>query len=344
MLTLDAIQLKQLMHHCLTIDAPLMVWGPTGCGKTQITRQACSETGYVCLDYLLLLRDQVDLRGAPVPDMEAGETRWLRPDDLPFKGSRRFDPSKRYVIHFDEINTAPPSLQAVAFQLVLERRAGPHELQDGTRIIACGNRQSDRGAAQKMPVPLENRFRHALLMPDVVAFARHCNAIGSNPILPAFIRFRPELLHALSPTDPTHCSPRIWLDQVAKDLDLPPPFRQQAFSSAVGEGPAAELEGFIGLFTRLPPIREIIANPTTAVTPDNVSRDTKERLGLRFAVAVALGRAATRQNFAACLTYGARLPREMSIVMVVDAVKRDPELMNTSAFVGWAKVNQDVTL
>lgn len=344
MLPVSGIQLKELMRHCLRINAPLMVWGPTGCGKSQITQQMAEEEDYVYLPYLLLLRDSVDLRGIPMPNVTAGETTWLRPDDLPFEGSTKFDSGKKYLLHMDEINTAPPSLMAVAFQLVLERRAGPHFLMANTRIIACGNRQSDRGAAQKMPVPLENRFRHALLEAEINSVAQHANRIGIDPVLVAFLRFRSELLHKLSPNDPTHCSPRIWLDHVAKDLDLPASLRQTAVASAVGEGPAAELEGFIRLFRSLPPVKEIIAAPKTAPLPDDVAQSTQERLGLRYAVAVALGRAATRQNFEAVLAYCARLPREIMIVCVVDAVKREPELMNTKAFVAWALHNQDVTL
>ena len=341
MLTVDAIQLEQLIDHSLETDDPLMIWGPTGVGKTRIPKQLAAKRGYVYINFLMLLRDSVDFRGAPYP--QDGMTTWLMPDDLPFIGSKKWDPDQKYIIHFDEINTAPQSVMNVGLQLVLERHAGPHHLLPSVRILASGNRQGE-GAVQKMSVPLEARFRHALLLPEINAWARHANATGVDPLLIAFLRFRPELLHVISKNDPHHCSPRTWEEKVAKCLNLSAPFRQIAVASCVGEGPAADCEGFLQLYRLLPPIKEIIANPTTAKTPDEVSRDMKERLGLRFAIAVALARAATRANFENCLTYAGRLPREQAIVMVVDAVKRDPELMNTKAFVTWAKANQDVTL
>ena len=345
MLTVDPINAGALIKHCLNIDTPIMLWGDTGVGKTDLTNQVGQADDYTVLSYMLLLRDQVDLRGAPVPELETKTTTWYQPDDLPFVGSRRFDATKKYLLFLDEINTAPPSLQAVAFGLVLERRAGPHVLQPSVRIVAAGNRQSDRGAAQRMPRPLENRFMHLTVVPSVQAWARHAAKVGTDPVLIAFMMFRERdgYLHDVSKDEPTHATPRSWMT-VAKHLSLAPPLRQLAVAATVGEAKAAELEAFIQLYSSLPPIKTIIANPDKAPTPDDVARSDKERLGLRYAVAVALGKAATRQTFQACLTYAARLPREISIVMVVDAINRDKGLMETPAFVKWALANQDVTL
>jgi hypothetical protein len=44
------------------------------------------------------------------------------------------------------------------------------------------------------------------------------------------------------------------------------------------------------------------------------------------------------------MKYAARLPREFEVMLVVDAVKRNSDLQQTSAFVEWAIRNQDVTL
>ena len=64
------------------------------------------------------------------------------------------------VLFLDEMNQAPQSVQAAAYQLILNRRLGTYTLPDNVLIVAAGNRESDRGVAYRMPSPLANRFVH----------------------------------------------------------------------------------------------------------------------------------------------------------------------------------------
>ena len=49
------------------------------------------------------------------------------------------------VLFLDEITSAPPSVSAAAYQLILDRRLGAYEVPAGWAIFAAGNRQGDRG-------------------------------------------------------------------------------------------------------------------------------------------------------------------------------------------------------
>ena len=64
------------------------------------------------------------------------------------------------ILFLDEITSAPPSVSAAAYQLILDRKLGEYEVPDGWAIIAAGNRQGDRGVTYSMPAPLANRFSH----------------------------------------------------------------------------------------------------------------------------------------------------------------------------------------
>ena len=64
------------------------------------------------------------------------------------------------ILFLDELNSAPPAVQASAYQLILDRRVGEYELPQGWAIVAAGNREDDRGVVYKMPSPLANRFVH----------------------------------------------------------------------------------------------------------------------------------------------------------------------------------------
>ena len=46
-------------------------------------RELAKGLGRKVIDLRLNIREPVDLRGIPVPDLETGTTRWLVPDELP---------------------------------------------------------------------------------------------------------------------------------------------------------------------------------------------------------------------------------------------------------------------
>jgi MoxR-like ATPase len=56
--------------------------------------------------------------------------------------------------------SAPPTVSAAAYQLILDRRLGDYVVPEGWVIFAAGNRQGDRGVTYSMPAPLANRFSH----------------------------------------------------------------------------------------------------------------------------------------------------------------------------------------
>ena len=59
-----------------------------------------------------------------------------------------------------------PMVQASLYQLTLERKIGEYELPEGASLIACGNRDSDRGVTHRMPTPLASRFVHLEIRVD----------------------------------------------------------------------------------------------------------------------------------------------------------------------------------
>ncbi len=64
--------------------------------------------------------DPVDLRG--VPAIKNDQTVWMPPVFFPK------DPNSQGILFLDELNAAPPSVQAAIYQLVLNRRMGEYLL------------------------------------------------------------------------------------------------------------------------------------------------------------------------------------------------------------------------
>ena len=118
----------------------------------------------------------------------------------------------RGILFLDEITSAPPTVTAAAYQLILDRRLGEYRIPDGWVIFAAGNRLGDRGVTYVMPAPLANRFTHYEIEPhldDWVAWAL-ASAVDERVI--AFLRFRPDLLFHFDPAQHPIAfpSPRSW--------------------------------------------------------------------------------------------------------------------------------------
>jgi AAA domain (dynein-related subfamily) len=220
----------------------VMIWGPAGVGKSSIVAQCAEANSLDFIDVRLSQLAPTDLRGLPVPDGEV--SRWLPPEFLPRNGNG--------VLFLDELNMAPPTMQGVAQQLILDRKVGSYRLPDGWFVWAAGNRKEDRASVFEMPAPLANRFLHLDVEADLTSFTNYGLANGLHERLAAFLSFRPQLLHAMDVRRPAWPSPRSWMMAsrlLAAGLDIAP---------AVGEAAAGEFDAFTAVYSSLPDLDRIL--------------------------------------------------------------------------------------
>jgi MoxR-like ATPase len=263
--------LDRLVAEGLTLS--LMIWGPPGIGKSSVVRQVAQKHGLPePIDLRLSQLAPTDLRGLPVP--ENGVSRWWPPEFLP----REEVHGPRGILFLDELNMAPPAVQGIAQQLILDRRVGSYEVPKGWFIWAAGNRKEDAASVYAMPAPLANRFLHLHVRPDLEAFTQYAVQNGFHRDILAFLRFRPELLHRLSREDPAWPSPRSWeMASRLHEKGLP-------IAPAVGPGAAGEFEAFLRVLNQVPDLE--------AVLQGKDPRPPKE-LSARYAAVVGLGQRAS---------------------------------------------------
>lgn len=325
-------------HH-----TPVMLWGPPGVGKSQIVVQVAEKHNVPVIDIRLSQMEPSDLRGIPFRNENSVE--WAVPAMLP--DTERHGPSG--ILFLDELTSAPPSVSAAAYQLILDRRLGAYEVPDGWAIFAAGNRQGDRGVTYTMPAPLANRFSHYEFethLDDWVAWA-YRSQIDERII--AFLRFRPELLFDF---DPEHNpvafpSPRSWefAHRALQKFHDQPGLLQGALQACVGPAAGIELHAFVDSLDNLPDIDAIIDGRETQVPTE---------IDLQYAVAAALVGRAIRANEAGgdaavygnILDYAGYFPqREMGVMLVSDMHRAIGQaLFEVPAFSTWAKAVADVML
>ena len=101
--------------------------------------------------------------------------------------------------NLEELPSAVPMVQAALYQLVLERKVGEYELPERASLIACGNRETDRGVVHGMPTPLASRFVHLDIRVDAEDWCNWGAANGMAPEVLFFITYEPDLLHQFDP-------------------------------------------------------------------------------------------------------------------------------------------------
>jgi len=195
---------------------PMFIYGSPGVGKSDQVHQAINEDELV-IDLRLNSLDSIDLRGLPVITKDSNgnpnEVRWVPPEFIPSEGGVVVD-GKKYnsgILFLDEMNTAAPSVQNPALQLVLDRRIGSHILGKNWYIVAAGNKSSDNAHVYPLSSALRQRFAIYHYEPDHNTWTNWAvkNNVHSHVI--GFISFKPDLLIQPSVDEESNNpSPRSW--------------------------------------------------------------------------------------------------------------------------------------
>ncbi len=323
-------QIKASLRTLIELKQPVFIWGAPGVGKSQVVAQVAEELGRELTDIRAVLLDPVDLRGLPSVSRD-GTAHWCPPSFLPSDGEG--------VLFLDELNAAPPLVQAACYQLVLDRKVGEYILPDGWTVVAAGNRETDRAVTHRMPSALANRFVHLDFTVDPDAWLEWGEEAGLSEEIMAFIRFRPNLLHNFDPkrNEKAFPSPRSWEFAAKIVASTPDPdVELSLLKGTVGPGAATEFAGFSRMFRQLPDPDVVINHPDTA--------DIPEEPATLYALCEALAKRAGAETADSIIAYATRLPAEFGVLLVRDSVKKHRALVESPAFSRWATANSDVLL
>ena len=294
---------------------PPHIWGPPGIGKSSAPRQAARHLGVRFIDVRLSQYEPTDLRGLPVPD--AGMTTWLPSSELPW------DPDSRGILMLDELTSADRSVQAAAYQLVLDRSVGQRRLPDGWLIVAASNRCEDQAISYPMSSALANRFCHIELEPDLDQWCAWALSQGLSADVVAFLRFRPDCFFSMEgDLQRGWPSPRSW-ERVAHALA----FQEESDRSTlelqieglVGQAAAVEFAGFRQGLHKLPDPVSLLLGQAKFRLPARADQRYALCAGLAWHLWRAPGDVQVRlDNF---LEIGLRLPSDFATMMMKDAVR-----------------------
>lgn len=309
----------------------MFVVGKSGIGKSECVYQASAllaehiEDWRGVVDLRLSQMEPTDLRGVPVPVSETGTTVMFRPDTLPRSGAG--------ILFLDEITSAPPSIQAAAYELVLTPEH--YGIPDTWMVVAAGNLQSDRGVTFQMAGPLVNRFNKVEATTTLDDWLNYAITKDVRPEVTSYLKSRADHLHKFDGTGVVDSfpSPRSWFavsDALA--LDLAPSERVECIRGDVGHEVAVSFEAHCRLFESIPSIQDIL---------DGKDAKMPEKLDVKYCVAMGLAARVNEKNLDKAWKFLEQMPKDLQTLILKLSYKRDRKVANAEAFTKWAAANAE---
>jgi hypothetical protein len=264
-------EVKPIVLRSLKVKRPIFIWGPPGIGKSELVEGITYRElpgNNLMIDMRLALMEPTDLRGYPFRNPETNQMEWAPAADLPSaEVAAQYD---NVVLFMDELNSAPPSVQAAAYQLILNRRIGQYALPDNVVIVAAGNRETDRGVTFRMPAPLANRFRHVNMEVNFEDWQQWAVNNDVHPDVVGYLSFSKADLFNFDPktSSQAFATPRSWTyvseSLYLAEFDTASAKEQKAeIAGSIGEGMAIKFVEHRKIASKLPNPSDIIAGEVT---------------------------------------------------------------------------------
>ena len=323
-----ALELKDCLKELIEQKIPTFIWGSPGIGKSSIVKQIAYEKNLEFIDLRLSLLDPTDLKGIPFFNSSTKEAIWAPPNFLPK------DNKSSGILFLDEINSAPPSVQAAAYQLVLDRKVAEYSLPENWAIVAAGNLESDMALTYHMPTALSNRFVHLELEAHIDDWLIWAYSANIDYTICSYLRFDSSKLFSFNPEDDSKAfaTPRSWeyVDKILKSK-IEDSSLVKILAGTIGEEVAVSFVNFKKVMQNLPNIEDILDGKDVSF-----SNDSKVLFALITAVAMRL-KNATNTQIENVIKFSHKLPKEYAIALIKDIQQNGIDIEMLPAWQEWVE-------
>ena len=329
MLTMSPAEVREGIIDCFQAGLVPFVTSSPGMGKSSLVASIAEEFNCELIDVRLSQCAPEDLMGLP---MRKGEGTEMRAAFAPFEMfPTEGDPLPKgkngWVLLLDEMNSAPKSVQAAAYKIVLDRMVGQAKLHPNCFIAAAGNLATDRAIVNSLSTAMQSRLIHMEMELSFKDFMDHAVAAKWDPRVLAFLEFQPHQLHVFQPdhTDRTFRCPRTWEFAMRLIKDKPTEdIKVKLLAGALGEGGAFEFHAFLKVYASLPSFQHIVGDPEGTSLPQDP--------GTLYAVVLMLIDKFDRKSFPKVAKYVTRLPPEFQVLYCRGVNRVDPGFQRDPAF------------
>lgn len=318
----------------VSTNIPVNLLGSPGVGKSDVIRQVADKLNLQVIDFRLSTCDPTDLSG--IPFISNDRSRYMPNEAFPLQGDKIPDGKSGWLLFLDEITNAPMAVQAAAYQLILDRQVGQHQIHDKVRIVSAGNLIDDGAAVTgEMSTALKSRMAHINIEVSIEDWLDWALTSGVHHSITSFIQFKPTSLYHFdkkSDADTFPC-PRTWgmADKLVQSLGLNDPSIQSALSATISDGAATEFVNYCKNFVGLPTYQDILKDPENTPLPEEISA--------MYALSGSIGAQAEMNGMDKVMTYLNRMPKEFQLRTFTDFTKRSPQLVTHKGVREWLSAN-----
>lgn len=258
--TVNSAQARKSILTAFKVKRPVFLWGPPGIGKSELVEGITADLGGYMIDLRLGQMEPTDIRGIPFYNKDTGKMDWAPPVELPDEETASQYPI--VVLFLDELNSAPASVQAAAYQLILNRRIGKYRLPDNVVMVAAGNRESDKGVTYRMPTPLANRFIHQEMKVDFASWQEWAVMNKIHKDVVGYLSFAKQDLYDFDAKSASRAfaTPRSWsfVSQLLSDEAVDDDTLTNLIAGTVGEGLAVKFMAHRKVASKMPNPKDIL--------------------------------------------------------------------------------------
>ena len=122
------------------------------------------------------------------------------------------EPDKNHILFFDELTNALPSIQGIAFNIILDKEVnGKWKLPDNARVVAAGNEMEESISANKLSKPLFNRFAHVYIKTTTSSWIKWASENNIHPAIISYIAYtNGKALRSEYTGEKPNADPRKW--------------------------------------------------------------------------------------------------------------------------------------
>jgi hypothetical protein len=270
--TVTSAQARNSLLTAFKVQRPLFLWGPPGIGKSELVEGIARDMGGLMIDLRLGQMEPTDIRGIPFYNKDSGKMDWAPPVELPDEETASQYPI--VVLFLDELNSAPPSVQSAAYQLILNRRIGKYILPKNVVMVAAGNRESDKGVTYRMPTPLANRFIHQEMKVDFASWQEWAVTNKVHKDVVGYLSFAKQDLYDFDAKSASRAfaTPRSWnfVSELLSD-GVDDETMTNLIAGTVGEGLAVKFMAHRKIAGRMPKPEDILSGKVNDLDVKEVS-------------------------------------------------------------------------
>ena len=208
-LNFNKVSEEDIIKGAVESGVAVFLHGPSSEGKSARVKQIDPT----CEIIYLRNATPESLNGKSVYNQQTGEMIDVQPTWLKkLQEKCKNEPDRYHIVFFDEITNALPSIQGIAFNIVLDREVnGIWKLPENARIVAAGNDMKDSLAANQLAEPLFNRFAHVYIKTTTESWLNWASEYNIHPAIYTFIAYtKGAVLRSGYNGEKPNANPRKW--------------------------------------------------------------------------------------------------------------------------------------